>query len=149
MLKLVELSAPFHPEKGSGAYGFSSGTFEMKIVFEAKRDIANIGASAYGELPLLRGFDTKKQICEVPPNACRRARIAGRPPGAAKCPVKAGETVIYRIPIPIRGNYYSGLPIDVRFQLFDMPTAPTSCITNKNTEGMNPLVCIIIPAFIL
>ena len=140
----MELSAPFYPSKGNGgAYGFSSGTFEMKIVFQATRDIANMGASAYGELPLLKNFDTKKQICEVPPNACRRTR------GGQRCPIKAGERVVYRIPIPIHGNYYSGLPIDVRFQLFDLPQAPSTCLTSDKVQAQNPLVCIIIPAFIL
>lgn len=140
-VSFVGINAPYNSTLQ--AYGFTKGSFQLRIAFTPRTPVNFLAATASGSLPVLPNLNTKKPICEVAGNACPYI-LSGN-----QCPIQAGEKVVYQLPIRIAGNYYPGLQISVKIQLFDFDQPASGCLQESQVSGKTPLVCLKIPAFIL
>ena len=100
--------------------GFGAGTkpFLIQIDFEAPDDISYMVRRGVGLLPeLARKTSFEKDLCNpFLQDPCRKVKAGSR------CPAEKGSKFNYVATFPFSGNYYRGLPVDLRVELHTLQT---------------------------
>ena len=146
--KITNVKFDAHYNETSGRYGFGAGTkpFLIQIDFEAPQDIPNLVGRGVGLLPeLARKTSFEKELCNpFLQDPCRKVKAGSR------CPAEKGSKFNYVATFPFSGNYYRGLPVDLRVELYATDSPQNTCVNNDNLLDFGePVVCLILQGYIL
>ena len=146
--KITNVKFDAHYNETSGRYGFGVGSkpFLIQIDFEAPEDISYMVGRGVGLLPeLARKTSFEKDLCNpFLQDPCRKVKAGSR------CPAEKGSKFNYVATFPFSGNYYRGLPVDLRVELYATDSAQNTCVNNDNLLDFGePVICLILQGYIL
>ena len=118
----------------------------IQIDFEVPEDINYMVGRGVGLLPeLARKESFERDLCNpFLQDPCRKIKTGSR------CPAEKGSKFNYVATFPFTGNYYRGIPVDLRVELYSTDSPQDSCVTQDNLSNFGePIVCLIIQGYIL